>query len=354
LRGNLAWLADDLHEQGHSFLEIANRLNLSPRTLRSWCADLKGGCAQAVPLGRPTVRSPRDERSAVLAILDELGPATGLPTLRACFPFMARAELEDLLRRYRCDWQRRHQHAPHILRWLTPGAVWAIDFSQPTQWIDGHDRYLLAVRDLASGQQLLWLPVFCADSDVVMAALRSLFAQHGAPLVLKTDNGSPFGAGATQDFLRQILVLCLFSPPRTPRYNGAIEAGIGSLKMRTENRATFLGHPGYWTTDDVAFAQAQANSDARPLGLNGPSPETLWQGRPGITTAQRDTFRAAVSHLRQEAIAREGTLPDCLSITRQRLIDRDAIGRALVEHGYLLFSRRRLPLPLSSAKAAEI
>ena len=140
LRGNVARLVDDLHEHGRSFLEISDLLRLSPRTLRSWCADFRDmpeDAPRCVPLGRPAIRSPRDERSAVLAVLDELGPATGLPTLRECFPFMPRAELEDLLRRYRRVWQRRYHYAPRILRWQTPGAVWAMDYSQAPEPIDG-------------------------------------------------------------------------------------------------------------------------------------------------------------------------------------------------------------------------
>ena len=43
----------------------------------------------------------------------------------------------------------------------------------------------------------------------------------------------------------------LFSPPGVPRYNGAIEAGIGSLKARAEQHATRHGHRGAWTWDDV-------------------------------------------------------------------------------------------------------
>jgi hypothetical protein len=159
LRGNVAQLADDLHEQGRSFLDISDLLGLAKRTLRSWCADFRDGLAddtpRCVPLGRPAIRSPRDERSAVLAVLDELGPATGLPTLRECFPFMPRAELEDLLRRYRRVWRRRYHYAPRILRWQTPSAVWAMDYSQAPAPIDGSHPHLLAVRDLASGQQLL-------------------------------------------------------------------------------------------------------------------------------------------------------------------------------------------------------
>ena len=45
------------------------------------------------------------------------------------------------------------------------GTVWAVDFAQAPQPIDGVYPYLLAVRDLASSKQLLWLPVEHADSE---------------------------------------------------------------------------------------------------------------------------------------------------------------------------------------------
>jgi transposase InsO family protein len=76
--------------------------------------------------------------------------------------------------------------------------VWAVDFTEAPLPVDGHDRYLLAVRDLASGQQLLWLPVAQATAQETMQALAGLFVVWGAPLVLKSDNGSPFIAEATQ------------------------------------------------------------------------------------------------------------------------------------------------------------
>jgi hypothetical protein len=70
-----------------------------------------------------------------------------------------------------------------------------------------------------------------------------LFVRHGAPLVLKADNGSAFIAEATRDFLSLVGVNLLFSPPHTPRYNGSIEAGIGSLKTRTERHACRASRP---------------------------------------------------------------------------------------------------------------
>jgi putative transposase len=287
-------------------------------------------------------------------VLDELGPATGLPTLRDGFPFMPRAELEDLLLRYRRVWRRRHHHAPRILHWQTPGAVWAMDYSEAPAPIDGLHPHLLSVRDLASGMQLLWIPVERADADHAIGALRSLFALHGAPLVLKTDNGSPFIAASTEEFLAQSEVKSLFSPPRMPRYNGAVEAGIGSLKTRTERHAERAGRPGSWSHDDVAYAQAEANATARPRGDDGPTPDEMWLRRPALSRGDRDAFLVTVTTIAEEIGRRDGApLATNLTTAQERAVGREAIRRALVEHGHLLFRRRRLPLTIDAAKAAN-
>jgi hypothetical protein len=79
---------------------------------------------------------------------------------------------------------------------------------------------------------LLWLPVDEMIAEVTVAALTSLFGTQGAPLLLKCDNGPPFHAERTTDFVAALLVQMLFSQAYTPRYNGGIEADIGALKTR--------------------------------------------------------------------------------------------------------------------------
>ena len=208
---------------------------------------------------------------------------------------MPPAELADLLRRYRRLWRRRYLQCLQVLHWQVPGTVWAMDFAEAPHPIDGVYPYLLGVRDLASGQQLLWLPLRTATSFETIGALEPLFLLHGAPLVLKTDNGSPFLADDTQAYLAGWGIEHLCSPPGTPRYNGAIEAGIGSLKTRTEQEATRHGHSTRWSYDDVEAARAKANAEARPQGDSGPSPDEAWTTRRSISTAERMLFRAAVA-----------------------------------------------------------
>ena len=90
------------------------------------------------------------------------------------------------------------------LEWLCPGSVWAMDFSHPPHRIDACFGAILNVRDLASHQQLLWLPVEHEDAATVIDALDDLFVAHGAPLVLKCDNGPAFRAKATKGLLRKL------------------------------------------------------------------------------------------------------------------------------------------------------
>src|SRR5205807_2895655 len=100
----------------------------------------------------------------------------------------ARAELEDLLGCYRHLWLAEHPRELCELHWHVPGAVWAMDFTEVRQWIDGRYRYVFAVRDLASGLQLAWRPVPDLSVAAVLPELQLLFTIHGPPLVLKSDN----------------------------------------------------------------------------------------------------------------------------------------------------------------------
>ncbi len=339
--------------QGQAVSHSAVLLHLSERTLRDWRRHLTGALAAACPLGRPTVMAPRDRRNEVFALLEELGPGIGLATLRTAFPELARALLEDFLRRYRRVWRRLHRQPVSVLHWPVVGRVWAIDFHGPRRAVDGLDPYLLAVRDLSSGQQLLWLPVAEPTAATVAGALQSLFAAYGPPLVLKSDNGSAFGAGAVQELLQERQVKNLFSPPYMPRYNGAIEAGIGSLTSRTEQWAARRGHPGEWTWADALAAQSEANATARPRGLWGPSAEEWWAGRTPIGAEERQAFWQSAVRRYEALAASQGDAAGRNAERNRRWLDREAIRGALVEHGYLSITRRRIPLPIRRRKAAN-
>ena len=71
---------------------------------------------------------------------------------------------------------------------------------------------MLTVRDLASGCTLATVAVASPDTDSTIDVLRALIAQHGAPLVLKADNGAAFIAHAMRAFLADHHIHLLLSP----------------------------------------------------------------------------------------------------------------------------------------------
>jgi hypothetical protein len=343
------------YQRGWTLGQTAELLHLAPRTLRQWQHDLRCARLHIEALGRPRLRSSHGDRQKLLEVLHELGPATGLPTLRDAFQHMPRAELDDLLRRYRRVWRQRYHQLLRVLHWHVPGSVWAMDFAQAPHAIDGCYPYLLAVRDLASGQQLAWLPLPSADALQAIRVLEPLFVLFGAPLVLKSDNAFAFGAESMQTLLGPWGVEQLFSPPHLPSYNGSIEAGIGSLKTRTEYHATSGGRATYWTCADTEAARAEANATARPQGPTGPTPDQAWATRRPISAAERTHFRATVERLRAEARQQHDLPTDGpLQTSDARAVDRQAIRRTLEQHAFLSYSRRRYPLPFPKRKVANI
>jgi hypothetical protein len=207
------------------------------------------------------------------------------------------------------------------------------------------------VRDLASGRQLLGRPVPADTAKVVMTEWTALFLSHGAPWVMKTDNGPAFIAGDLKGFLGRFQTLTLFSPVRTPSYNGSIEASIGSLKTRTERLAAEHGHPGLWTSDLVEAARQEANATARPRRLKGATPDDVWFNRRPLTADEREAFRATVSRLQHAArIEKQLPLDETLSRLDQAKVNRLAIPRALVAHDLLVYRRKSIPALIERPK----
>lgn len=160
-------------------------------------------------------------------------------------------------------------------------------FAEPPEPVDGVFKSILAVRDLASGMNLLWLPVVNATGHQVYYALTALFREYGAPLVVKEDNAKAFRVPEVRALMEEHCVLYLRWPIRSPWYDGACEAGIGTQKTYTHYQAARHDRAGQWTCDDVETARSIANSLGGPKGAKGPRAGRLWQDRTRITAAER-------------------------------------------------------------------
>ena len=147
----------------------------------------------------------------------------------------------------------------------------------------------------------------------------------------------------------------LLSPPRTPRYNGAVEAGFGSFKTRVFYEAARHGRIGGWTSDDLEAAHQLSNCAGHPWGAAGPTPEEAWRRRAPITPRQRDLFIQRVAQATDEVKTELGYTPnETLSTAARATVARAAVGRALEALGYLVVRRRRVSPPFKSSLRAII
>lgn len=261
--------------------------------------------------------------------LDAVGPRLGVPTLRACCPQMPRSVLTYLLVDYRQQFQAQHTQVVETLHWKHPGAVWAIDHSQPPRLVDGCYPAVLAVRDLASGMQLAWTPVPDAKAPAAIEVLEHLVQSHGPPLVLKSDNGSAFVADEFRTWLDRQQVVHLRSPVRMPRFNGACEAGIGAAKRRTEYLAARHDRHLDWSTSDLSAAQEWANEFSYPGGLAAGTPASRFAARQVFDQISRDTFQCAIAQYvhqyKDKACTASDALTDTLLAVHRRRAKRERI-----------------------------
>lgn len=297
------------------------------------------------PLGaRPLLATPAQRRD-VLDFLALHGADLSLATLQDHFPRLARRDLGCLRQLARCEADRVAAGGYYrAVTWFGSGRAWALDHTEPPAPIDGRYRFVLTVRDLASGCTLAATAVAAADAASTIDVLIALFVQHGPPLVLKADNGGAFTADDTREFLAAHGVVLLLSPPRTPRYNGACEAGNGTIKHLAHRIACRHGRPERWSLDDLEAARLLANrrltDRAQPL-----TPEQRFDLRAPIGDGERRRFAAAVA----AAAARHAAELGVESPNPPRTVAADALARraiagALSDTGVVTIRSRRVRL----------
>jgi len=331
-------------KQGFTKAEVALKLGIKPQLLYDWTSRYNAGNLQPRPLGRRPMRVTASEKREINDLLEELGPLSGVETLREFFPSVARREMSYLVKQFRKRFYEGKNINVEELTWSNPGSVWAMDYTTPPLPIDGIYKKILDVRDLASGRQLASLPVEEESGFETSMLLESLFMQHSAPLVVKSDNGATLIAKEVQAVMEQFGVIYLLSPPYYPQYNGACEAGHGSIKTRAHHIAARAGRKGQWTCDDIEAARVQANDLSRPKGHGGPSPNQLWAEKNIVSERDRLIFRKQVADNLRKLNNDEVEINTNIA-TLKRL----SVSQALVKLGYLLVRRRRIPLRNRSA-----
>ncbi len=327
-----------VNREGEESRRAAADLGLNPRTLRHWRGqeeDTGGDLVRG--RGRPRKQADVSSRNEIIEYLWLVGPDATLESLRFWFREVAREELRDLLRRFRRVHAKKYPEYRHVLTWKNEAPIWAMDHAEPPDLIDGVYPAIFSVRHLGEGRQLAWWPVRNMTSGSVVGDLETLFLEHGAPLVLKCDNGSAFRSREVQALCARHGVVLLYSPAWTPQYNGSCEAGVGAMKTRTRHLASSQGRPGQWTCEDLEGA-------LRLEALKNPqqvSSQKSTDKNPSM--AQRAAFKEAVDQHFEKIRSQYGVDPEAENQTRVAAqLRRAALCRALIECDHLSIRRRRV------------
>jgi transposase InsO family protein len=342
---------------------VGNLLGLLGRTLKDWQREWEANRLRLCPLGSPGTPISPAQRAAVERQILLAGPAIGCKALNRLFPELPRRSLLEILIQVRDNvHEQARTRSYHHLLWFKPGRVWAIDYTEPHgNPVDGDKRWILTVRDLASGCILLFVAVEHADAATTIFHLTRLFQRFDAPLVLKADNGCHFIADDVSALLQKHGVTPLFSPIHTPKYNGSVEADQGSLKARADQIAAIDGSPNDWTSSHLDGARDWRNR-TQQTGLNHdlPTPEERFAKRSAITAHERSHFQwlvqqelqliasAAQRDLRerQARAAAQDQQPDLAASAGDDSLPSDALHRravaAAMSAAHLFTTRRRL------------
>ena len=124
---------------------------------------------------------------------------------------------------------------------LRPGRrnhVWAYDFVLDRTH-DGRTIRMLTVIDEFTRECLAIEVARSLRHDDVLHVLADLFARHGPPDHIRSDNGSEFTAIAVREWLPRVGVKTLFIEPGSPWENGYNESFNGKLRNEMLNAEIF-------------------------------------------------------------------------------------------------------------------
>jgi transposase InsO family protein len=244
--------------------EFAQAVDVVPRTIRNWKKRTR---PEDFPkLGRPA-HDERAHRNAFWKVGREYlrqgrcGAAAIAKALQGSVPLRL---VREYVKRFKeCERMRervRILERRERIEVLTKNAIWVQDSAQVARTPEGEKIESQIIKDrgpcitvgISTGG-----PTRGTDAIDLLEALRTT---RGLPLVLGSDNGSPFVCKEVEEYLRKHQVIHLRSLPRTPQHNGAAEVGIGEIKRCARIGAAVMGC--------VYAAHAEATRAATVLNKN--------------------------------------------------------------------------------------
>ena len=243
----------DMAELGTSVSEAARLCGLSRSKAYKWLERFRdGGDAALENRKRARLDTGRFEGPLADRLLDlrrkhpTWGPKKLLHWLerRTDEPLPAASTVGELLKRHLLVLPRRRvqRHSPFRFAGPTPtepNARWTMDFKGDFRLGDGTKCFPLTLRDAASRKLLSIKGLPTTSSGPVKVELERRFQEHGLPIELQSDNGTPFATtglsclSTLSVWLLKLDVVPVLSRPAKPQDNGAHERMHRDLKDET-------------------------------------------------------------------------------------------------------------------------
>jgi transposase InsO family protein len=297
--------------QGVTVSELARRFGISRKTAYKWLARAKADEPMTDRSRRPHSSPTRTDEviEQVLIELRQAHPCWGGRKLRQVLIDRGQADvpapstITHILRRHGLmpertvgqgrSWKRFEHESPNDL--------WQMDFKgtiavgtgrcDPLTVLDDHSRYNVVLRATPDMR-----------SATVQAVLTETFRQHGLPVRMNMDNGSPWGSPSGQSrglseltlWLVRVGIQVSFSTPAHPQTNGKDERFHRSLKAEVITGRVFTDHAHVqrafdaWRNVYNTVRPHQGIGMAVPSSRYRPSPRLFPEVLPAIEYSPHD------------------------------------------------------------------
>jgi hypothetical protein len=261
---------------------------------------------------------------------------------------ISRQEYQWHVRRIRKEVNRQRLQQMRRIEWLVPGSVWAMDETGRRGLPVKEKISIYQVRDLASRKGMCdHVGARALPSGEVADRLGELFAQHGPPLVLKSDNAGNLTEGEVPKLLSAWGVLALVSPPYWPRYNGSLERSQRELKEAIRWLLGGMAEPAdlFMVGMAAELSLDHLNNKPRPCLGGRTADEVFVLGKTVMaeyTVDKREEVRQEVMMMTSNIMARLGRSNRRAQSTARRL----AVESWLYVNGFLTVSVGGRVLPV--------
>lgn len=213
--------------------EVAKRLQVSKRTLRSWKAKAKKDCDKRS--GRPSY-SNREHRRALIMVARELHKQgyPGSPAIACALKDVVPLRLIrlyvgkiNLRRRKKLRETRELNRVSIIVK--ASNVIWSQDGTHLGRK-DCKAVEAQVIKDRASQKVLCVSTGKSADSVKIVSILENLKKSREVPLVWMTDNGPCYVNKDVENYVKKEKIIHLRSMPRVPEHNGSAERTMCELK----------------------------------------------------------------------------------------------------------------------------